>query len=939
MLKVLLTGAASGAIFSLIASGLVLTYSATGVFNLSYGAVAFTAAFIFYELNSGLGWNRFLAAGFVVVLIAPLLGVGLDALVFRPLAKASEAAKIVCTVGLLIALPALAHFIVERGIDIFGWGIPRGNDVFLTPGVLYQPTEAWKVGGATIDSNQVLVFATAAVSALALWIFGRTHLGLRMRAVVDRGELATLRGVNEGATLRLATVLGTVLAALAGVVGAPLLNSLDPVTYASAVFVASTAAIIGGLTSVPRAFLGGLIIGIMMSMTFRYVDIEGLRQLNNAVPFILLLVGLLLLGKSRKRVAGTSNLEPPPMDWSSDLPRWRRYLPWVVASILMGVWMLVVLDDFWRALFLRGFAFSLILLSLTIVTGYGGLVSLAQATFATGAALVSGMLLERFDWPLPLAFAGGVAAAAVMGIVVALPSLRLGGLPFTLATLALAFLASTVLFDWSTLSNADLGWRFTRPSIGPLDLQSDTTFGIVLLIVIALVVLSIGAIDGSPTGRAIAAVRVAEPAAASIGISPVAAKMRLFVLSAAVAGAGGVTLAIVDGGVTKTTTNPLTGLMWLTIVVLLGVRRRGAAVIGGLVLIVFPQLLSGGFTLPFGIASWEGSRTTEIPAILFGLGVASLARHPDGAMSDLARQRHEWRARRRRRAEQPAEIVVAEPDVMLPGEDVVGAASIGAAASGALLSVRSLRASYGPVEIIHGVDLDVPGASITAILGTNGAGKSSLCRAIAGLMTVEGSVTLDGADITQRRPDLRARAGLVYAPESRGIFPGLSVEDNLRLTMVDSDERAVAYDRFPHLASRRRVSAGMLSGGEQQMLAIAPLLVNPPRVLVIDEPTLGLAPLVVDSVLSLLDEMRRGGTAVLVAEEKPKTVLALADRVALLELGRVVWFGRAEELDDEMLRDAYHLDPAAVGEPEPALAALGATRADHPSTDQQGDLA
>lgn len=924
MIKVIITGAVAGSIYSLIASGLVLTYSATGVFNLGYGAVAFVAAFLFYELNTGLGWDRFLAALFVVLVFAPILGLILDRVLFRPLAKASEAAKIVCTVGLLIALPALARWIVERGIDLFDWGIPRGNDVFLTPGVLFQPTKVWKIGDITVDSNQVLVLATAAFCAVALGIFSRTTLGLRMRAVVDRSELASLRGVNEGATLRTATVLGTVLAALAGVVGAPILNSLDPITYATAVFIASTAAIIGGLRSVPRVFGGGLLIGILMSLTFRYVEIEGIRQLNNAVPFILLLAGLLLLGKSKVRAAGTSNLETPPIDWNADLPKWRQYLPWVVATCLLTFWMLVVLDDFWRALFLRGLAFSLILLSLTIVTGHGGLVSLAQAAFATGAALTAGLLNNRFDWPIGLAFLGGIAAAAVLGVLVALPALRLGGLAFTLATLALAFLASTVLFDWKTLSNSDSGWRFSRPKIGPLDLSSDTTFGVLLIAAIVVVVLLIGNLDRSPTGRAIAAVRVAEPAAASIGLSPVQSKLRLFVLSAVIAGAGGVTLAIVDGGVTKTTTNPLSGLMWLTVVVLLGVRRRGAAVIGGLVLIVFPQLLSGGVHLPFDIAAWSGTRTTEIPAILFGLGAASLARQPDGALSDIAHKRF---LRRQRRAERrhAREVVPAAAQPQSPTTVGVHAApasrSTAPDTQAGVLALHGVRARYGPIEVLHGIDLDVPAGAITAVLGANGAGKSSLCRTVAGLMNTTGAVLFEGTDISEETADRRARRGILYAPESRGIFPGLSVEDNLRLTMPSASERAVVYKRFPILQERRRLAAAMLSGGEQQMLAIAPLLVNPPKVLIIDEPTLGLAPLVVESVLELLDELRRNGSAILVAEEKPKTVLGLADHVALIELGRVFWQGPTAELDDALLQRAYHIE-GSVAESAPSSDAL-----------------
>ena len=196
MTKVLISGAVSGAIYSLIASGLVLTYSATGIFNLGYGAVAFVSALVFYELNSGLGWNRFIAALFVIVIFAPLFGLLLDRVLFRPLAKASDAAKTVCTVGLLVALPALARFLIDRGIAWFDWGIPDGKEVFLTPGVLMQPTKTWRVGGVLINSDQVTVLVVAALCAIMLWLFSLSPLGLRMRVcrrplragAVARGE-------------------------------------------------------------------------------------------------------------------------------------------------------------------------------------------------------------------------------------------------------------------------------------------------------------------------------------------------------------------------------------------------------------------------------------------------------------------------------------------------------------------------------------------------------------------------------------------------------------------------------------------------------------------------------------------------------------------------------------------------------------------------------
>ena len=199
-----------------------------------------------------------------------------------------------------------------------------------------------------------------------------------------------------------------------------------------------------------------------------------------------------------------------------------------------------------------------------------------------------------------------------------------------------------------------------------------------------------------------------------------------------------------------------------------------------------------------------------------------------------------------------------------------------------------------------------PKGRITALLGANGAGKSTLCATAAGLVAVRsGEVRHDGIDVSRLSADRRAKGGVLLAPESRGIFPGLSVEDNLDLWLRTSEEKAAVFDRYPVLADRRRLPAGNLSGGEQQMLTLAPLLVRPPSVLIADEPTLGLAPLVVEELLRLFAELRDRGTSLLIVEEKAKNVLQVADHVAVIALGEIVWSGLRAEIDEEEMAARY----------------------------------
>ena len=223
----------------------------------------------------------------------------------------------------------------------------------------------------------------------------------------------------------------------------------------------------------------------------------------------------------------------------------------------------------------------------------------------------------------------------------------------------------------------------------------------------------------------------------------------------------------------------------------------------------------------------------------------------------------------------------------------------------AALRVDAVCAAYSETQVLFDIDLEVRPGKLTALVGANGAGKSTLCKVLAGLMEPSsGAIYLDGIDVTSQPAHRRAKE-LLLAPESRGIFPALSVEDNLMMLLPDAGERNEAFQRFPILKERRRLAAGNLSGGEQQMLTMAPMLVKPPKLLIADEPTLGLAPLIVSEIIRVFGELRDQGVTLLIVEERAKAVLDIADDVALLELGRLVWAGPRGDLDAEQLTAIY----------------------------------
>jgi branched-chain amino acid transport system ATP-binding protein len=225
-----------------------------------------------------------------------------------------------------------------------------------------------------------------------------------------------------------------------------------------------------------------------------------------------------------------------------------------------------------------------------------------------------------------------------------------------------------------------------------------------------------------------------------------------------------------------------------------------------------------------------------------------------------------------------------------------------------LLEVEDLRVTYGAIEAVHGITFSVEPGAVTALIGANGAGKSSTLGAISGVVRATGSIRFAGRDLVGAAPHAIVGAGVVQVPEGREVLARMSVEENLLMGTRGGDRRRLrsAYERFPILAERRTLAAGSLSGGEQQMLAIARALLAEPRLLLLDEPSLGLAPLVVARVFETLAELRRQGMTMLLVEQNALRALRLADRAYVMELGKLVISGTGETLlHDERVAAAY----------------------------------
>jgi branched-chain amino acid transport system ATP-binding protein len=233
-----------------------------------------------------------------------------------------------------------------------------------------------------------------------------------------------------------------------------------------------------------------------------------------------------------------------------------------------------------------------------------------------------------------------------------------------------------------------------------------------------------------------------------------------------------------------------------------------------------------------------------------------------------------------------------------------------------LLDIREIVVHYGRIQALHGVSLEVRKGELVTLLGSNGAGKTTIMRAVSGLLPLSsGSVWFDGVDISKAKAHQRVHDGLIQAPEGRGVFPGMTVVENLEMgcygrkfpSKAEHDERLDwIFSTFPRLAERRSQVGGTLSGGEQQMLAIGRALMARPKVLLLDEPSMGLAPMVIKQIFSIISEINEQGTTVLLVEQNAQQALSRAHRAYILETGSVTRTGPARDLlADDSIRAAY----------------------------------
>jgi branched-chain amino acid transport system permease protein len=619
-------GAPLGCVFALLAVGLVLTYRTSGIFNLAFAAQAYVSAAVFFVVRKEHGWPLLPAAFLSILIVAPLLGLLLERVLFRHLRGTPALTRIVIPLGLLVAVPEIVN-------------LSLGDETRRNPPPLWHVDRTdqwlWPEGGRYVfDAGQMPAILAAVALAIGLTLLLRyTPLGLRMRAVVESPRMAQLAGVDADRVSMTAWAFSSTLAGLTGVLLAPFFADLLPLHFFTLLVAALAACVLGRLVSIPLAFAGGIGLGIVQAVLAGMLPTDSVLAtgLRPALPFVVLFVLLILRPprlSDRVEADPLAGVDPPPPPPPSAI-RGRQLtittravaVTAAATGLLAGVF---VLDDFWLHLVTSGLVLTVILLSFTVLTGMGGMISLCQAALAAVGAFTTARLVVATDAPVLGAILVGSLVAATVGGLLALPILRLPGLYLTLATLAFALMFQNVLVPLDWVSGGSTPLRVPRPVIAGVDLGDDRAFFVFAAACVALVGVLVVRIREGVTGRFLDAVRGSESGAIAVGISPFRQKVVAFSLAAGIAGLGGGLTATWTGSANYDRSFPfIIGLVWVVLVMTSGARSLQAALFGGLAFFLVPEFLA---RLPLVPSDWaQGMAFT-----LFGLGALGYARHPEG---------------------------------------------------------------------------------------------------------------------------------------------------------------------------------------------------------------------------------------------------------------------------------------------------------------------
>jgi sulfate-transporting ATPase len=888
-----LLGLGIAAIYALLADGVVRIYQGSGVVNFAQGAFALVGAIVFAELRQD--GTALVVALVLAVLAGVVLGVATQVLVMRPLAAAAPITKLIATLGLLMVIQSAAalHY-GAVAVSVSG----------------YLPDDVVHVFGLSVQADRLILFGIAIAVTAALTAIDRfTLIGLATRAAASDERAASTLGWSPTRLAAANWAIGGGLAGLAGALIVPL-TGLQVSTLTLLIIPALAAGLLARFDSFPIVLLGAAAIGIGQSLIGRYITQPGAAD---AFPFLLIIVVLVVTGQSLPLRSHVSDRLPSIGD---GLVRLRAVVPVVVvAAVLMGI----AFPTSWQDAFTVSLSIAIVSLSVVVVTGYAGQVSLAQYTMGGLGAFVAGRLVSADGWPFWLAALAGVVAAVPIGIVFALPALRTRGVNLTVVTLGLSVSVSVLLFQNIKYTGGFEGTNVGATELFGLDVDAinhPQRWGLLVLAAFVVCALVVANVRRSISGRRLIAIRENERAAASLGISVVRAKLYAFALASAVAAVGGILIAFRNTSIIYSDFDPFKSIY----VVAYGV-------IGGIGYIV--GALYGATLATGGVGSLLDPVLGGIDkylALISGIAViAILVTNPDGLAAGTAAT---WRGIRRRlgRPRRPKAI----PDSLLavPKDHPRVAAQA--------LVVEGLTVRFGEVTAVSNLDVTVRPGEIVGLIGPNGAGKTTFIDAVTGFVRSTGAVRLGAEDLSGRPASRRVRAGLARSWQSLELFEDISVLENMQIASDAASRnwldgvRELVWPRAIRLTGPVRMAIsdfglrselsrkpGELSYGLRRLVAIARATALSPSVLMLDEPAAGLSDVGSQELGTLLRRLADDwGLGILLIEHDVDLVMSLCERVVVLDFGVKIAEGTPEEI---------RRDPAVVsaylGSPEPAVAA------------------
>ncbi|MFJ5140403.1 ATP-binding cassette domain-containing protein [Streptomyces sp. NPDC088707] len=839
-----LAGLAVGSAAALTGIGLIVTYRATGVLNLAHGAVAMICAYVLRQLVVGWGWPLPAGALVTLLVVAPGIGLALDAGVFRPLARreANPAQSLVASIGV---------FVLLVGAAVLVWG-PGGRDD--APVLLGD--DPWAQLGA-------VVALACLVGAVTRW----TRFGRELRAVIDNRPLAVLSGIDANRVAAAGWAFGSFTAGLTGVLLAPYVR-LDPYGMPLLVVEVIAVAVIARMRSLPVAVLAALAIGVAQAQLTRLHPEGWAGPLVQAVGANLFVVALLVAALVLPGIGGRGrDALPPPVRPGRVPVAW-----WLVVGVLFLLPLGFAGSDLHTAIQVP--ALAVILLSLVVVAGRGGQIALGQAAYAGLGALFTALLTAR-GTPGLLALGLAVPLVAAAGLLTGWPAIRRHGLALALVTLATGVAVSRFVL---TQPYATAGLSLGRPA----GFSDDRAFYALELLVLACCLALVAALRRGRTGRALAALRDHEPGAEAAGVAVPGLKLLAFVLGAALAALGGGLLGMGLRAFDPVAYDPVRGLLWFAAVLVLGADSLLTPLAAAALLTTLDAgAYAGTAALALGLLATLTGRIPPLTDLLPQRNRAPAAAdatahatrgHPGPAEGPGGRTR----LHRLATAHSRAPVPVPGPVPRLRAHDVT-------------------LTHPGGVTALDRVTLDLAPSRITALVGPNGAGKSTLFDCLAGtLRPREGRITLDGADITHRSAHARTRLGIARTFQRLAVFPSLTVEENVRLGgergRVREDPAAVERSlRLLGLAGAvRHATAADLPTGTLRRVELARALAGQPHTLLLDEPAAGLDAAETAALARVLAALAADGLTVLVVEHDPDLVAGIAHTVHTMEGGRIV---------------------------------------------------